>query len=295
MKGLFLAFGASIGGLAGLAAGCGGNAFSTGDSGTGAAEAGVEAAAMEGRSEAGQDAAPPVDAGPSYCSGRTDTFCEDFDQYPNVNNLLGSSTWPSNEQQAGSFSFDTVNEASPPNSLEVAGDDGAEVIIVKNFPPLQTLPTKVTLAFDLRINTPGMPGLLAVAGFAAIAFGTSISDGYVALAITNGPQLSALWVQSTSVTALDAGTFKATPAMGAFPSVGVWAGTFAVEVEYDPPKPPCLQVYRGVTALLSSCVDLPPEFAMPTVLSIVLGDVAGGVGKTGTVNLEFDNVTFDVK
>ena len=295
MKGLLLACGAPFGVLAGLAAGCGGNAFSSGSGG--AVEAGAEGATMEASSEA---AAPPVDAGFPWCTGHTETFCEDFDEYPTVTNLLGSNTWPGFEQQAGSFQFDTVAAPSPPNALQVAGDDGAEVIIVKTFPALQKVPQRVTLAFDLRINSPGTSGLLSVAGFAAIAFGNSISDGYVAMAIGEGPTLSALWVQSTSVTPLgDAGAFKAAPSTQPFPSTGIWSGSYAVEVQYAPPQPPCLQVYRGADApsqaLLASCLPLPSEFANPTVLSIVLGDVAGGAGHTGSVNLEFDNVTFNIK
>jgi hypothetical protein len=296
MKGLLLAFGAPLAAIAGVAAGCGGNAFTAGSAAVDAAvEAGpVEAGEAGDAGEAGE-AASPVDAGPPWCTGHTETFCEDFDEYPSVTNLLGSSTWPVFEQQAGSFQFDTVNAPSPPNALQVAGDDGAEVVIVKTFPALQKVPQKVTLTFDLRINSPGTPGLLSVAGFAAIAFGNSINDGYVAMAIGDGPTLSALWVQSTSVMPMDAGAFKAAPAMGAFPSTGIWDGSYAVEIQYNPPSPPCLQVYRGISQLLTSCLPLPPEFANPTVLSIVLGDVAGGAGHTGTVNLEFDNVTFNIK
>jgi hypothetical protein len=290
MKCLLLAAGASLTTIAGLAAGCGGNAFTTG---SGVVDAAVEAAPIDAGPEAAPDAAPPVDAGPSWCATHPATFCEDFDEYPNVGSLLDMTTWPVNVQQSGSFAFDTLDAPSPPNALQVAGDDGAEVIIVKSFPALQKVPTKITLTFDLRINSPGAPGLLSAAGFAAIAFGNSINDGYVAMAIGDGPTLAALWVESTTTMPMDAGAFKATPAMGAFPSTGIWLGSFSVEVDYNPPSPPCLQVYR-VQPLLSSCVPLPPEFANPTVLSIVLGDVAGGTGHTGTVEVEFDNVLFNV-
>jgi hypothetical protein len=51
----------------------------------------------------------------------------------------------------------------------------------------------------------------------------------------------------------------------------------------------------GAMKLLSTCLPLPAEFAMPKVLSIALGDVSGGLAKTGSVEIEFDNVTFDIK
>ena len=293
MKGLLLACGASLATIAGVAAGCGGNSFTAGSA---VADAAVEAAPIEAGAEAeAGGAAPPVDSGPPWCTGHTETFCEDFDEYPSITNLLGSNTWPVYDQQAGSFTFDTVNAPSPPNALHVAGDDGAEVIIVKSFPALTKVPTKVVLTFDLRINSPGTPGLLSAAGLAAIAFGNSINDGYVAMAIGDGPTLSALWVQSTTTMPMDAGAFKAAPVTGAFPSTGIWAASFVVEVDYSPPMPPCLLVYQGVPPQPSSCVPLPPEFANPTVLSIVLGDVAGGAGHTGSVDLEFDNVTFNIR
>lgn len=292
MKVLGLACGASLVAIAWVAAGgCGGSAFLAGDSGTDASTPTESGPAPE----AGEGAAPG-DSGARWCTAHTETFCEDFDEYSSVNNLLGSNTWPTNAQQAGSFTFDTVNAPSPPNALQVAGDDGAQVYVVHTFPALQQAPTKLVLSFDLRVNSGGDPGLLSVAGFAAIAFGTSITDGYVALAIGAGPSLAAFWVQSTSNNpAADAGAFKPAPLSGAFPSTGVWDGTYAVEIDYAPPSPPCLQVYRGVLTQLASCVPLPPEFAQPQIVSIMLGDVAGGTGKTGPINLEFDNVTFNIK
>ena len=263
------------------AAGCGGSQFQAGASATDASSA---------------EAAAPVDAGTSWCTGRPDTFCEDFDEYPTVTNLLGSTNWgPNFEQSSGSFSFDTVNAPSPPNALEARGDDGAQVIIVKTFTGIAPTLARVALTFDLRINSPGTSGLLSAAGIAAVAFGTSISDGYVALAITDGPKLAAFWADSTTAN-VDGGTFKPALASGAFPSSGVWAGSYTLEIDYDAMNPTgCVQVSSGPSRLLSPCLPLPPQFAHPTVLSIALGDVAGGVEHTGSVSVEFDNVTFDIK
>jgi hypothetical protein len=301
MKGLLLAFGGALAAIAGVAAGCGGAAFTAGDAGAGpGTDAAVEAATgAESGAEAGEGAAPPVDAGTMWCSGHTETFCEDFDEYTSIATLPGGATWPTYNQTNGGFQFDTMNAPSPPNALQVMGDDGANVLIVKTFAPdadggLPQTVQKVTLTFDLRVNSAGPPALTAVSAFAAIAFGTSISDGYVAMAIATGPSLAAFWVQSAS-TNLDAGSFKPAFAMSTFPTLGTWAGSFSLEISYAANPNGCVQVYRGVTPELATCLPLPPEFASPKLLSIALGDVSGGFGKTNQVNLEFDNVTFNIK
>jgi hypothetical protein len=296
MKGLGLAFGASLVAIGGVAGGCGGAAFmSGGDAGSGSTvDAGIEASAEAG--DASEAAAPPVDAGMPWCTGHTETFCEDFDEYSSITTMLGSNTWPVFSQTNGSFQFDSVNAPSPPNALEVmGGDDGANVLIVHTFTGLPASPMTLRLDFDLRVNNGGTAGLLSVAGFAAIALGASISDGYVAMAIGDGPTLGALWAQSTTTTFGDAGTGKVVPTSGAFPSPGVWNGSYAVEIDYGATASGCLQVYRGATPLLMPCLMLPSEFASPHVVSIALGDVAGGAAHTGMIDLEFDNVTFNIK
>jgi hypothetical protein len=84
--------------------------------------------------------------------------------------------------------------------------------------------------------------------------------------------------------------------MSPFPALGTWAGSFTLEIDYQgATSAGCVQVYRGVTAQLATCLPLPAQFAKPQVLSIALGDVSGGLGKTNPVNLEFDNVLFDAK
>jgi hypothetical protein len=291
-KGFSLAFGASLAVIAGVAGGCGGAAFTSGgDASAGpTVEAGIEAAAEAG------DAAPSVEAGEPWCASlmTKPTFCEDFDEYTSVTTMLGSNTWPVFSQSNGSFQFDTVNAPSPPNALEANGaDDSANVLIVHTFTGFAS-PMNLRLSFDLRINSGGMPGLLSVAGIAAIAFGTSINNGYVALAIGDGPSLDAFWVQSTG-NVLDGGVSKPAPLSGSFPAPGVWVGTYIVEVSYATTPTGCLQIYNGEAPQMGTCLVLPPEFADPKVLSIALGDVAGGGAHTGMINVEFDNVTFDIK
>jgi hypothetical protein len=287
---------------------CGGNAFQTA-TGTGAgqgSEGGVGGVADAGGvAEASMPGADgSVDGGgASFCAGRLELFCEDFDEYPNVGALQGSATWPGFEHVNGSFQFDTTGAPSPPNALDVQGDDGAQVLIVKTFPPRTAAPKMVDLTFDLRINDPGKPGLYSAAGFAAIAFGNTLDSGYVAMAIASSvgaPVLTALWSRASGAASPDAGSFDIATATGSFPTTGSWDGDYTLELTFtatasNPAGGPCLQVYRSINPLLARCLPLPPEFKAPSVFSIALGDEAGGFARTGSIDVEFDDVRFDVK
>ncbi len=138
-------------------------------------------------------------------------------------------------------------------------------------------------------------GLLAAVGLAAIAFGDGLSDGYAALTIGNGPTLSGEWTNTVDAGPSDAGAFKTSNATGAFPAGGVWAARYAIEVDYTSTTG-CLQIFEGITPLLSPCLaHYPPPLLHPASVSIALGDYAGGLGTTGIVSVEFDNVTFDIQ
>jgi hypothetical protein len=296
---------------AGLAA-CGGNQFQTT---TGASpDAGIDSGAPAdagGAFDAGDapdSPGPPLDAG-SFCAGRTELFCEDFDEYPDLAALLGAPTWPGFEHVNGSFQLDTSESPpppSPPNALDVQGDDGAQVLIVKTFGP-RAVPKRAALTFDLRINDPGTVGPLSAAGFAAIAVGDTLDAGYVAMAIASvggAPVLTAVWSRSAGASGPDAGSFGVAASgngtMGTFPAAGVWDGDYTLEMTFgvtaaNPAGGPCLQVYRAVAPLLAQCLPLPPQFAAPSVFSIALGDEAGGGARTGSIDIEFDNVLFDAK
>jgi hypothetical protein len=275
-------------------ASCGGPSFTNGGS-----DASIEAAT--GTPEAGvaadsalfAETAAPSDGGASWCSGQgAHTFCEDFDEYTNVTALLGA--WSTFEQTGGgSFTFDTVSAPSPPNALEVMGPNGAQVLVIKTF-PLAKQPAVLRLDFDLRINSSGSVGFLSAVGLAAIAFGGALSDGYAALTIGDGPTLSGEWTDSVDAGPSDAGAFKTSNATGAFPAGGVWAARYAIEVDYTSTGG-CLQIYEGITALLSPCLALPPHLLHPASVSVALGAYAGGLESTGVINVEFDNVTFDVQ
>jgi len=238
------------------------------------------------------DAGSRMDAPSSWCSGDAGhTFCEDFDEYANVTALEGA--WSSFQAIGGTLGFDTTNAPSPPNALEVTGGNGAQVLVVKTF-PLGSPPASLRLDFDLRFNSTGSVGLLSAAGLASIAFGNALADGYAALAIGNGPTLAAAWAEAADAGASDGGTFKTSASTGPFPAAGTWAGRYSIEVTYTSTGG-CVQVYEGVTALLSPCLALPSRLLHPASVAIALGDYTGGVGNTGAINVEFDNVTFDIK
>lgn len=181
-------------------------------------------------------------------------------------------------------------------ALEVKGASGAQTLVLETFPRLDARPTKIRLEFDLRIDSPGSVGAFSAAGFAAIAYGTGVADGYVALAIGNdfGNVLAGAWAIADGSAAGDAGSYATSSSSTAFPSSGTWAGRFAIEIDYDASGGACLQGYRGPTPLLTSCMPLPPSLGNPGVVSIALGDYAAGLGNTGEIDLEFDDVTYDV-
>jgi hypothetical protein len=283
--------------LSSLLTACGGNEFVTEDAGPpGIPDTGTPT-----------EASSPVDAGSSWCSGSANTtnatvFCEDFDEYPSgaagISALLSSSTWPTFEQSGGTFSFDTSNPPSPPNAFVATGGSNAQMLIVKGLATPGAQITTLHLEFDLRINEAGTIGLLSAAGLAAIAFGDSLVDGYAALAIGSGPNLQAVWTLPADAGPASASSFKTQNATGSFPTTGQWSGRYAIEIDYTgtaAAKTGCIQIYQGVTPLLSPCLALPAEFATPHTLSVALGDYAGGTGNTGTIDIEFDNVTFTEK
>jgi hypothetical protein len=288
---------------------CGGSAFSVapgdgGSSSSGSGDAsGSEASSSSSGSSSGSsssgsssgssggDASPA----PRWCDTHKTFFCEDFDGQSDVTAFLGS--WTTFEQSgSGAFRFDHTSVPSPPNALGVAGGNGASFLVIKSFTGFSK-PKAIRLDFDLRINSAGNVGVLSAAGFAAIAFGTTIGDGYAAVAIGNGPTIEAAWAAPGDAGASDSGAFNVASATGQFPPLGQWAGRYAIAIDYSTPTAGtggCVQVYQGPTPLLAKCLALPPSLANPSTVSIVLGDLAAGLQNTGNVDLEFDDLTLSV-
>ena len=161
---------------------------------------------------------------------------------------------------------------------------------------MQPQAKRARLELDLSIDDPGSVQWLSYAGVMAIAFGTKVSDGFVGLAITMGPQFTVGWARGGDAGA-GAGTGGAMASIGAFPALGRFAGRFALEIDCGASAgdPACVQVYQGPDPLLASCLKLPPDLsASPTALAAAIGEMAGGFGNTGSVAPRFDDVTFDV-
>jgi len=94
------------------------------------------------------------------------------------------------------------------------------------------------------------------------------------------------------------GGFTTKTAAGTFPTLGQWVGRYAIEIDYSgsgTSKSGTVQIYQGVTPLLSTPMTLPSQFVNPKALAIAIGDYAGGGGSTGSIDVEFDNVTFTEK
>jgi hypothetical protein len=297
------------------AGGCGGGAFSTApqqdaavDVGvdSGAGEAAADTASADAPGDAGADtsvqdagsgeASPTPEASTHWCSGRPEVFCEDFDEETNVTPFLA--TWTTSESMGGSFAFDTsASVPSPPNALRASGSSGAQVLVLKTMPHPAGHPKSIRLGFELRVNTVSGVVPLSAAGIAAVAYGVGLSDGYVAIAVTDGPSLSAVWSAPADAGATDAGPFQIAKATGSFPALQTWAGRYTLEIDYAAAAAgggATLQLYQGVTPLLSPPMPLPPSLGNPGFVSIALGDYAGGLQLTGTIDLEFDDATYDV-
>jgi hypothetical protein len=282
---------------------CGGSAFSVapGDDGGSSSGSGTDGASegSSGSSSSGSSSGSSGGdgaAGSHWCDTQKGFFfCEDFDVQSDVTAFLGS--WTTFEQSgSGAFRFDHTSVPSPPNALGVAGGNGSSFLVIKSFSGF-TKPKAIRLEFDLRINSAGNVGPLSAAGFAAIAFGKSIGEGYAAVAIGNGPTIQAAWTAPADAGASDAGVFNVASATAPFPPIGQWAGRYAIAIDYATPVAGtggCVQVYQGPTPLLAKCLALPPSLGNPTTISVALGDLAAGLQNTGNVDLAFDDLTLSV-
>jgi len=292
---------------------CGGGAFSVAQGDDGGSEAGSSSgggssggSSGSGSSSGSGDAASPSDAASSSSGGEAggtgwcathgpNFFCEDFDEESDVATFLAS--WTTYEQSgSGAFRLDHTSVPSPPSALGVAGGNGATFLVIKSFHQFPKS-RSIRLEFELRINSAGNVGVLSAAGFAAIAFGNTIGDGYAAVAIGNGPVVQAAWATAGDAGATDAGAYDTESSTTPFPPLGQWAGRYAIVVDYTGATAGlggCVQVYQGPTPILPKCLPLPPSLSNPSTVSIVLGDLAAGLQNTGNVDLEFDDVTLNV-
>jgi hypothetical protein len=272
-----------------LLAGCG-SSFSSSPA-DGGHDSDTDASHETGAGDAGADVdADAADASTSWCSTQKAAFCEDFDEYPTLTAL--THVW-SPTQLGGTLLLDTKTADSPPNALRAMSTTAKDVraLVVKTF-TLTSMPEALELDFAMKINSPGMIGLGTAAGLVAIASGSGVDDGYVALAIGN--QLGTTKLEAAWLAPPDAGLkmpFNYRFANSPLPPTGTW-GSYTIAVDF---ATSCLEIFSGSVKLLDSCLSVSDAIFHATKLSIVLGAYAGsGSGMTGDLDVEFDNVTFSV-
>ncbi|HEY5243806.1 MAG TPA: hypothetical protein VIJ22_20135 [Polyangiaceae bacterium] len=301
---------ASLAGAILAATGCG-NGFSASTAGdAGDSDAPVadtsspDVAADTGPTDASAPDAPMASEGGGvpFCSANMGkfTFCEDFDEYTSIGGFLGQ--WVGSSL-GGSFSFDQSGVPSAPNALHVVTTSTSGVRSLAIIHPIAGAGASAStqrLEFQLRINEAKGIDALSAAAVAAIVFGKDVSNGAVALAFTNGTgtnqaTLSAVYLGPAPDSGIPA--FGSAKASSPFPTLGQWDGRFAIEIDYGPATDAgptaCAQIYAGTFPQLTPCLALPPSLSHPVQTSIALGVYSGGLGNTGTVDVEFDNVTYN--
>jgi hypothetical protein len=249
----------------------------TGNGGTGNGGTGNGGAAMA-------DAAPP-----RWCDGRQVLFCEDFDGFATVDELLNS--WTNFSTVGAAFTFDTsAGVPSPPSALRVRtmARSGVQALAVRKIDAFTTRPTSIRLEFALRIDAGDTVDPVTGAAFAGFLTGTRVTDGIVGIKVGPGPALLAGYVEPNNGPAND------TPLPSVFPTENQWLGRYGIEVTYAnvaAVRSACLQILVGGTRQLPQCLKLPASLVDPAFVSVALGVYSGGVGATGDVQLRFDNVT----
>jgi hypothetical protein len=273
-------------------AGSGGVRPATGGTGTGGGGASAVGAGGTRPGTGGMGAAGmPPDAAPSrWCDARQALFCEDFDELSTVDEFLGS--WTSVSTTGGTFSFDSVaGVPSPPHALRIRTTSASAVtaVAIHAMPAFTKAPSRLRLEFDVRIDAGDGVGVASGAMFAGILTGTRLSDGVIGIEIGTGPSLRGGYLEPN-------GAFKELPLASAFPTEGEWIGPYAVEADYSRDqsgkRTGCIQILSGGAPQLTQCAPLPASLVDPPFVSIALGVYGGGLGLTGNVQLEFDDVTF---
>ena len=234
-----------------------------------------------------------------WCDGKQVLFCEDFDGLPTVDEFLNGPIWTSVSTTNGTFSFDSVASVpSPPHALRVrtTSSSGVTTLAIHTFPAFTKAPSKLRLEFNLRIDAGDGVNGLSGAFFAGILTGTRISDGVMGIEIGPGPALLGGYLETSNGLNGAPPPYKEYGLPTAFPTEGTWIGPYTVEVDYSSgpagKRTGCIQILSGGAPQLAQCSAVPASLVDPPFVSIALGVYGGGLGLTGNVQLEFDNVTF---
>jgi hypothetical protein len=264
-----------------------------GDGGGGAVEAGV---AGSSSGEAGT-----VDAGApkTWCTGQNVLFCEDFDRYTDINELLNAPGY-NYSLVGGQFSLASDGSApSKPNSLRMmtTAQNDVKTLLAHTLAPFASLPSRVRVDFSLRVNKVENLGALAGAAVVALLNGREVSDGGVAIAV--GADIlarSQALLAYVGPTPADGGTpgFGTEPVQGAFPPLNQWIGRYAIDIQYSgssTARTGAADVLAGGASLLQKKLVLPANLSSPREITVVMGFYSAGFfSKSGDLEVELDNV-----
>ena len=271
--------GAPIGGMGGANGGVGGVV---------SAEAGVAGTGAGG--------AP----GPqTWCTGQTVLFCEDFDRYTDVTELLNAPGY-NYSLIGGQFSLASDGSApSKPNSLRMTTTAQTDVkaLLAHTLPPFTSLPNRVRVDFTLRVNKVQNLGAFAGAAIVALLNGREVSDGGVAVAFSadllGNVQPLLAYVGPTPTDGGAAG-FGTEPVQGASPPLNQWIGRYSIDIQYGGASTARVgnaDLLAGGASLLQKKLVLPTSLSSPTEITVVMGFYSAGLfSKSGDLEVELDNV-----
>jgi hypothetical protein len=232
--------------------------------------------------------------GPSrWCDSQKALFCEDFDRYATIDDLV--SAWTNVSTTGAVFSFDkSAGVPSAPQALRVRSSQssGVQSLAIQKLAPFTSRPSKIRVEFDLQIDAADTVDIVSGVAFAGFLTGAHVTDGVIGVEVGPGPTLFGGYIASDGS---DNESAFSTP----WPDENQWLGRFALEVTYASSmtgtRTGCLQIYVGGKQQLPTCQKLSPLLVDPPFVSVVLGIYSGGLGATGDVQLRFDNVTLAIQ
>jgi hypothetical protein len=226
-------------------------------------------------------------------------FCEDFDRYTDINELLNAPGY-NYSLVGGQFSFATDGSApSKPNSLRMTTTAQTDVkaLLAYTLRPFASAPNRVRLDFTLRVNKIQNLGALAGAAVVALLNGREVTEGGVALAVSadilGTAQALLAYVGPTPT---DGGTpgFGSEPVKGSFPPLNQWIGRYSIDIQYSGATTARVgnaDLLAGGASLLAKKLVLPVSLSSPNEITVVMGFYSAGLfSRSGDLEVELDNV-----
>jgi hypothetical protein len=260
------------------------------------AEAGVSGAPGAGGGGVAEAGGPTT-----WCHGQNVLFCEDFDRFTDVNELLNAPGY-NYSLIGGQFNLASDGTApSKPNSLRMTttAPTNVKALLAYTLPAFTTTPNGVRVDATLRVNKVQNVGALAGAAIFAVLNGREVSDGGVAVAVA-----ADLFSNVQAVLAFvgpqptDGGTpsFGSEPVQGAFAALNQWIGRYSIDIQYSgasTARTGNADLLAGGASLLQKKLVLPPSLSSPKEITVVMGYYSAGLfpnSNSGDLEVEIDNV-----